>query len=483
MTDSKLVSLLKTFSKSEFKNFEKFVSSPYFSKGRDLMPLFKALKIYYPQFSSEKFSVKNIYESIFPGKNYGDTKSNSLMKTLISELYKMCIDFLAYSSFKEDEKRKSFYVLDQIRRRKHYIEFEKEYEKIINDTNKGGITDFIERYFLYSVYKNYSLDRDQFNDSFEYTLATDENIVAAALMMSFMIEDVKNTSDAYNIPMRYNLMNNLLENLNTENLLEEMKINSDRFYPYVLIFYMIYKMNKHKDNTEYYYELKKLVAENKNLFGREDNFLLSNIMLTYVNVKLFPNEEYCFLYEYMLENNIYKKTESDDFHIILFRNIVVVFSALEEYEKLENFIQKYSSELHIEHRDNMYNFSFAHLNFIKGNFEKALEYTGKINYDIFIFKLDARILLMKIYYELSYFEQAYSLIDSITHFLRYTNEFSDIFKNHYNNFIKNFHRLLKLKTSGVSDSDSINILEMKIKKEKQTGNILWLQKKIDEMKL
>ena len=38
-----------------------------------------------------------------------------------------------------------------------------------------------------------------------------------------------------------------------------MKKNNDRFYPYILIFFMIYKMNKNKDNPEYFFELKSLL--------------------------------------------------------------------------------------------------------------------------------------------------------------------------------------------------------------------------------
>lgn len=484
MTDFKLISLLKTFSKAEFKDFEKFVSSPYFSRGRDLLPLLKALKPYYPEFSSKDFTVEKIYENIFPGKRYGDAKSDSLMKTLISELYKMCIDFLAYSSFKEDEKRKSFYVLDQIRRRKHYIEFEKEYEKIINQNNninKGGFADFIEKYFLYSVFKNYSLDRDDFVNSFEYTLATDENIVAAALMMTFMIEDVKNTSNAYNIPMRYNLMNNLLENLNSENLLEEMKKNDDRFYPYVLIFFLIYKMNKFKDKREYYYELKRLLIENQHLFGQSENYVLWNIMQTYCSANKL-NEEHIYLYDYILKNNIYKKSESEDFHIILFRNIVLELAVLSRYEELEKFIERYYGELHKEHRESMYHYSYAHLHFGKGNYENALEYTSKINYDVFVFKIDARLLLFKIFFELSYFEQAYSLVDSTTHFLRSTNEFSELQKSFYLDIIKNFNELLKFKTSKQPDRDALSFFEKKVKEARHNSQIPWMLRKIEEMK-
>ena len=272
------------------------------------------------------------------------------------------------------------------------------------------------------------MDKSDFVNAFESTLAADENIVSAAMMMCFMIEDMKNISTAYNLPLRYTLMNNVIENLHPEKLLFEMKKNNDRFYPYVLIFYMIYKMNKHKERREYYYELKELLIEHKDLFGQSENYMFWNMLLTYCNLNSISKIEHIFIYDHMLKNNIYKKSTKEDFHIVLFRNIIFVMTIAGKFEWLENFIEKYSGELHIDHRENMYSFSYAHVNFAKGNFEAALEYISTVSYDVFIFKMDVRVLLLKIYYELSYFEQAYSLIDSTLHFLKDTSEFSDFHK-------------------------------------------------------
>jgi hypothetical protein len=132
----------------------------------------------------------------------------------------------------------------------------------------------------------------------------------------------------------------------------------------------------------------------------------------------------------------------------------------------------------------MYNFSYAHFNFAKGNFETALDYLGKVGYDLFIFKMDVRILLLKIYYELSYIEQAHSLIDSTLHFLKNTSEFSDDHKIQYRTFVQNFKELLKLKLSQKIDPHSITFLEKKIEGEytRNAGQIEWLLMKLADMK-
>jgi hypothetical protein len=41
MNNTKIVQVLRSFSAEEFREFEKFTASPYFSRGRDLIPLLK----------------------------------------------------------------------------------------------------------------------------------------------------------------------------------------------------------------------------------------------------------------------------------------------------------------------------------------------------------------------------------------------------------------------------------------------------------
>ncbi|HEY3249711.1 MAG TPA: hypothetical protein VGK25_01205, partial [Ignavibacteria bacterium] len=68
MKDTKLINILRTFSKEEMKQFEKFVASPYFHSGKNCMPLLKQLQKFYPGFDNEKLTYKNIHKKLYPGK-------------------------------------------------------------------------------------------------------------------------------------------------------------------------------------------------------------------------------------------------------------------------------------------------------------------------------------------------------------------------------------------------------------------------------
>lgn len=484
MKDFKLINLLKGFSSEEFKEFEKFIASPYFSRGRDLTPLFKAIKPFYPDFASDDFNLGNIFKKLFPGNKFGDPRSNGLMKTLISELFKMSKDFLIHSELKNDEKRKSYYLLNQLRKKKSYKQFDREYSNSLVETDNalhGSVMDFIDKYFLSSVSRDYFLDRDDFESSFECSLTTSEYSVVVALINSFKYEDEKNLAVGYNLQLRYNLMDNLLENLDSEKLLEKMKANNDRFYPYMTIFYMVYRMNKYKDRLDYYSQLKTLLQEHSNLFGQSENYVLWNIMLTYCNVNHLPMEELFQIFKYMLERNFYKKSEKEDFHIVLFRNIVIVTTYLEEYDWLENFIHKFSGELHTDHKEDMKNYSLSYIAFLKGEFGTALEQILKIRYELFLYKSDVKSLMLRIYYELGYYEQVYSTIDTTLHYVKSTKEISDQSKESIRNFTKYLKEVIKLKINDHTPAFKLEFLEMQIKEEKILGARDWLLKKVREL--
>ncbi|MBK7253000.1 MAG: hypothetical protein IPI04_03555 [Ignavibacteria bacterium] len=98
--DTKLIAFLKTFSKPELSEFEKFLKSPYFKKERDPLPLFNYLKKHYPGFPSEKINEENILTELYPGESISNKKYKDLIRNISSTLLKAVTDFIFYSGIK-----------------------------------------------------------------------------------------------------------------------------------------------------------------------------------------------------------------------------------------------------------------------------------------------------------------------------------------------------------------------------------------------
>ena len=103
-----------------------------------------------------------------------------------------------------------------------------------------------------------------------------------------------------------------------------------------------------------------------------------------------------------------------------------------------------------------------------------------MSYNSFVFKRDVKILLMSLYYELNFIEQAYYIMDNTKRFLKKTNEVSDEDKILDYNFIEYYKQLLKLKEK--PDKDDAEMCLNKIKKEySKIESHDWLIEKFEEM--
>lgn len=84
----------------------------------------------------------------------------------------------------------------------------------------------------------------------------------------------------------------------------------------------------------------------------------------------------------------------------------------------------------------MKNYSKALVLYGNGKYEDSLEYISKVKYDLAHFKLDVKILMLKIFYELKLVEQAHSLTDTFRYFIKSSTKMREKIKESYNNLLK-----------------------------------------------
>lgn len=482
MADIKLINLLKSLSPDELKQFEKFVDSSFHNKGRDLTQFLKTLKPFYPEFDQKNLSNEQLFRKLFSGKVFDEDRSGNLIRTLTSHLFRLCKEFLVQIELENQNTTKQYLLLNQLRKRRLYKEFDKEFDNRHNqgqEISKGSVGYFVNEFLLSAVKRDCSLNRDDFENSVEYTIRASENILTAALISCFKFEDEKNLATAYNIIPRSNMLQPLLDHLDSEKLLPALKENSPAYFPYVEIFHSIYMMNKFRDNTSYYFSLKELLKKHSDIFERAENYVLWNILLTYCGINRLDSKEVFGIHKHILENGIYKLSDNEDFHIVLFRNIVLNASATGEYKWLEQFIEEYTDDLHDNHRENMKAYSMAYLHFAKAEFENALEYILKIKYNLFLFKLDLKILQLKIYYELGYFEEALSLVATTLSYLKSTDELAPFIKQSIGEYVKCLREMIRIRTNPKTDNDDLSALRLRAQKIFYPNLSVWIIEKID----
>ncbi|MDZ4713301.1 MAG: hypothetical protein SGI89_13395, partial [bacterium] len=248
-------------------------------------------------------------------------------------------------------------------------------------------------------------------------------------------------------------------------------------------FYLL-KMNYEPEEPDYYYCMRDLFYKNIKEFERDEKYIILNHLVSYCidtwengNIK-FRNESLD-VYKKMLETDAYSSSENESMHVMTYRNIIQNALVLKEFKWAEYFIENYTGCLESELCDNMRNLSYGNLYFKINNFEKSLEHYSKIKNEFFIFKTDVKNSLLRVYYELKYFESAFALVDSYKHYLANSTEISKQLKVGLRNFLNYYFEILKITTK--TSKENPEFIRKKIEKESKLTSREWLLQKSDEL--
>jgi hypothetical protein len=178
------------------------------------------------------------------------------------------------------------------------------------------------------------------------------------------------------------------------------------------------------------------------------------------------------LYQLALEKGfLYKKGEISRF---TFRNIVGMGLKIGAFDWVESFITSHQDKLPAPHRESMVSFNFARLCYERKQYDQALHFLQKADYQDILLALAAKTLLLKIYYETQAFRSLDAAIDSFKIFLRRKKVLA-YHRNNYQNFLKYMERLLALHPSNLSEK---NILQASILNEETLTEKAWFLSKL-----
>ncbi|MEZ4690414.1 MAG: hypothetical protein R3A12_09625 [Ignavibacteria bacterium] len=124
MPETLLIKFLKSLNQNEIRQFRDFIYSPSFNKNAKLTELFELHYRHYPDFDSEELSDNMLFEKIFKDEAYQYSK----IKNLISDLFGLGKEFLAFSSFRKNQNIKEKFLMSELRLRTLDTAFENAYK-------------------------------------------------------------------------------------------------------------------------------------------------------------------------------------------------------------------------------------------------------------------------------------------------------------------------------------------------------------------
>lgn len=478
MTENNLITLLKSFSKGEIKEFDKFLRSPYFTEGKNirskiLYDYFCLLKNYYPKFLNENLTNEAMFEKLYQGKKYNDV----LMRRLNSDLTKLTERFLSQVEFEKNEVKVRASLLQQVSDRKLEKHFIKKFNEMLNFLSKLEKDEdyFFETYNTWKNYWNFNFSSKNVykledsiknvNSYFNYATLVSLRIYLWALSVSNMI-NLKNEMYLF------------------DEILRHVKNNYKRYYeiPQILFYYNLIMLMTNKDER-FFEELKHLKERYYNILSSLDKFNMFIMMANYCNEMIFDGK---FIYRkerFILDNECFSNglfEVAGGIHIFQFISAAKNAIKLGEYSWTEKICSDFIDRVVPSDKEFCINYVKADICLAKKKYELALQYLSKLNPEHSNTKQYIRNLMISIYYEMNEDNAVLSLVDTSKHFIHNDKYISSLIKERFLNFVKLTEQLIKTR----ENPEQYPVFQL-IKKLNASLNVQdkdWLLEKINEIK-
>ncbi len=488
MKDTKLVNILRTFSKDEIKEFEKFAASPYHSTGKNCLPLLKQLQKFHPDFDSKTLSYENIYKKLYPGKKF----NKQVMWNLTSAMEKMIDEFLIHQRLKADRFTKYTLLLLELSSKNvpKYYQRElmgmKEFSdnlKIGEDDNTG--IDFFKVMWKYEAVRSvYYQTIDKLSLMGDFPVKRSEYLILS--FIQHLTVDIYNTyfiEKMYNYSFEYKLSNKFIESINFTELIKYVNNNNFK-YAWVIEFYFNKIMCLFKpDEEHFFFDLKKMFEDRLDSFTRLENQNTISTLTNYCLDKIRNGNENYFNVLFKINKTRLNKNlafiETKIMRKTIYIQMITTALEINEIQWTMQFIEKYTGNLKEEFQKSISSLANALLYFKLKAYEKVLDNLMNVEFIDVGDKIQVKTLLAKTYYEMNETDSLLHHIDSAKHFLSNNKSVSEDFRKSYGYFFNFLTNIVSIKEN--IDLFSLQKLKKEINASTELNDKNWLLEKISEI--
>ncbi|MBL7815236.1 MAG: hypothetical protein JNL70_09505 [Saprospiraceae bacterium] len=468
MNGSKLLQLIKSLDRRDIQRIGKFVHSPFFNTRDDVRRLFdyieKNLDTPVANLRKEK-----AFSYIFPKeKVYDGQKLLYAMSFLLQNIRR----YLLIDAFENDDLEGQKYLLQAFRVRSLNRFFEKGLKEAREQAQKQPLR---HAYFHHSQYR---LLVEEYEFQHRYKRASDLKLQESSdELMYFYIADMLRQACAA-MALRVVAEKNEYETPLLEAALHIIKEKNLTQLPAIGAYYYAYLALKSEDTEGGIFQsLKAILVNQWQAFPTaelRDLYLVAiNYCIRRINrgIKEYEQESLS-LYKFGLEQSIL--FENNTLTAYTYFNILNASLKVGEYAWGKQFLDDYKGYLLESERENVYSYCMANFHFRQKNYETAMLLLQKITLREVLFNLDARRMLMRIYYDFAEWAALNSLLVS-------TKTYIDRQKNmgygreHYLNLIVFLKKMLKI---DIKDPKARSLLKGEIEAEKAVAEKEWLLEKL-----
>ncbi|OWY19548.1 hypothetical protein C7N43_12380 [Sphingobacteriales bacterium UPWRP_1] len=470
MENSKLISILRCFGNKQMKQLRDFVNSPYFNKKEEVAKIFDVLMEYHPDFEPAYIAKEQIFSQALPGLPYNEKDMGYWM----SDLVKLIEQFIVTEEIIQQPATQFPHLF------KNYLRWN--LEKPFQRTLKNALQ-YQQNYPLHDAqyYFNAFVIKEQEAAFFDAQKihSHDESLQEAInnLDVYYLSQKLRYSCEMMN---RKNMLIAGYRFQMLEEILQYLEKEPHNEIPPVAIYRAILLCLREPDTETHFDHLKLLLRQYAGSFAPEEARGMYIYAINYCVGKINRGnqhylEELFHLYRQLLHDRII--FEDKYLSPWTYMNIVVVGIRNQQFEWTENFIHQYHQSLAPQFRENAYNYNLAYLYYNRQQYGKAQKLLSEVVFEDVFYSIEAKSLLLRIYYEINETDPLLALCDAFKIYLRRNKLIADNKRELYLNYIKFIARLSKIPKG---KKEALQELLQQLNNTKHIVNLKWLQQKIQE---
>lgn len=477
-----LINLLKSFSNQEMEGFSHFVACSYFNTDKRVSKLLQVLikNVLRKQVFDEARQTKVYYE-VFgadPSKKVLiDEQQKKLLRTKMSLLTNLAKRFLTIEALEENPACKNELLNKKLLDKQQFRlsnRLTKKYQKDLNSQTRKGIEAYAFAFQVETGRMNYYYQTGTLikEDNFEALIsALDLYYLINKLTTYITILSVMNvTQKSYDLkPLK--AITPLLALPQYEN------------NPLIILCRTIIQLMEINDE-KIYKQLLELLAQNDKVIPETNLIDFYNVACNYCARqlrlgKVEYHRKFFELYKIMDKKSLLM--EKDYIQVTKLKNIVSLSCHVGEFNWATKIINKYFPFVKKEQQKSVYHFNLGAIAFYQLDFKVAISHLIRVDKVNLSYDLDARILLLKSYYQLDnqYDERTMQIFRSAERFVISNKSMPFSHKKSYKNFIQILINLYRVRHQ--VGKVTLEGAQKKMKKMEFVINKKWLLEKITEI--
>jgi hypothetical protein len=460
MQDSRLFKTLQTLEKEEYKEFGKFVRSPFFNLREDVALLWECLQFFLKKPKKLPNRVQ-IFEKIYGSE---DAFDDHRLRMCMSFLVKTTETYFAWKNFQNNPIRNKIHLAAEYRNRgleAFFCKIQEENTQLIQN-NPHRNADYLDDLYLLKLEsfkaaaaqkRTEALPFQEVYDTFEHSFLA-QKLRQACVALSHQA--------VYRTEYDFGMLPEVLV------YIEQRKIYQ---LPAIGVYYYAFRMMS--GLADAYQNFKISLEKNLDFFPENEQ---RELILHAINhcIKQYNAGNSAYLEEELIW---YKKGLESKVLLsngilsrFTYRNVATLALVSKDFKWAANFIHEFKNYLEPSQKEANFAFNLARLEYEQKNYGTALDLLQQSDYEDTLLALAAKTVLLKVYYETNEFDVLDSHLEAMQTFIRRHKEIGYHAEN-YRQLVR-FTKILSALPSGNSKEKAKYRLELE--DTKSVAERIWL---------